>query len=168
MGSGKSTLCRALHHATGIDVADLDELIEQRAGCSIRQYWQANGETAFRELEEDTLRRVAQSDSDMIVACGGGTPCFGSNMEIMNNYGRTVWLKASHPVLLARLLLGRQQRPLIARMDDEELSRYITDELRRREPHYSKAQHSFNSERLENQEQIDASVAEFIKEFYQS
>ena len=168
MGSGKSTLGRALHQATGIEVTDLDDLIEERAGCSIRQYWKEHGEAAFRKLEEETLRMVAQSPRDMIVACGGGTPCFGQNMEIMNRYGRTVWLCASHAVLLSRLLQGREQRPLIAGMTDSELSRYIAAELSRREPHYAKALHRFDSGRLENLQQIRESVDLFIKEFYQS
>ncbi len=165
MGCGKTTLCRALHDATGIKVEDLDELIEERAGCSIRQFWAKHGEQQFRELEEETLRRIAQSPDEMVVACGGGTPCFGRNMEIMNKEGRTVWLNASHDVLLSRLIQAREQRPLIAAMNDEQLSRFITDELTRRTPYYSQAHHTFDSGNMETTEQIRQTTAQFIERF---
>lgn len=165
MGCGKTTLCRALNRINGIEVADLDELIEREAQCSIRSFWQQHGEARFRQLEESVLRRVAESGKDMVVACGGGTPCHGNNMAIMNRSGLTVWLQASQPVLLTRLLLAREQRPLIAAMDDATLSDYITGELKRREPHYSKAARRFNAERLEDERQIEQTATLFIKEF---
>lgn len=165
MGCGKTTLCKALHQTTGIPVADLDELIEQRAGCSIREYWDRHGEPAFRELEKDTLRRVADTEGDLIVACGGGTPCFGDNMEIMNNNGRTIWLDASLDVLFSRLKMAREQRPLIASMDDEGLRLYISRETLRRHPFYSRAHHRFDSGHLENQQQINQSTEQFINLF---
>lgn len=161
MGCGKTTLSNALNHATGITVADLDELIESKVGCTIKEFWVKHGEAAFRELEESTLRQVALSQTDMIVACGGGTPCYGVNMEIMNSCGQTVWLTASHDVLLSRLKAGRHKRPLIAAMDDSTLSDYIISELHRRTPFYSKAHVTFDSSRLENKRDIELTARRF-------
>lgn len=164
MGSGKSTLGRALSRATGLRLIDLDTYIEQRFHASVRDLFAQRGEDGFRDLERRMLLEVADFE-DVIVACGGGTPCFFDNVERMNAAGTTVMLRASHDRLLQRLIQGRHKRPLIAAMSDRELSEYITSAQLRREPFYSRAAHEFNSDRLDDLRQIDQSVKEFISRF---
>jgi shikimate kinase len=65
----------------------------------------------------------------VIVGCGGGTPCVGKNMELMNSLGITVWLQASHDVLLRRLLEAQSARPLLNGMDCDTLSAFIDTKL---------------------------------------
>ncbi len=129
MGSGKSTLGRALAEATGLDFIDLDTYIERRFHANIREIFAREGEAGFRELERRMLEEVSQFQ-DVIIACGGGTPCFFDNIHTMNRSGQTVFLEASHSRLLERLKAGRRRRPLIAAMTDDELCDYITDALR--------------------------------------
>ena len=120
MGSGKSTLGKALSKATGLRFIDLDTYIECRYHANVRDIFAEKGESGFRDIEQRMIREVSDFE-DVIVACGGGTPCFFNNMEVMNGAGLTVLLAASVPRLLERLKLGRRRRPLIAAMTDTEL-----------------------------------------------
>lgn len=158
MGSGKSTLGRALSRATGMQFIDLDLYIECRFHASVRDIFASQGEDAFRDIERRMLKEVCDFE-DVIVACGGGTPCFFDNIDIMNRSGITVMLDASRPRLLQRLKLGRRKRPLIAAMTDEQLEQYISEALEIRMPYYSKASVTFMADRLDSADQINESVA---------
>ena len=162
MGSGKTTLGHAVSARTGVRFIDLDDYIESREGCSIREIFATRGEQAFRDIERQALAEVSGL-SDTLVACGGGTPCFGDNMDIMNSRGLTVYLDAPHPSLLSRLKEGRAKRPLIASLTDDELDRFIREQLGRRLPYYTRAGLSFDSSRLETPEQVNESVDRFLK-----
>lgn len=164
MGSGKSTLGNALAPLTGLRFIDLDDYIESREGMKITEIFSTRGEQAFREMERAALAEVAAME-DVIVGCGGGTPCRPGAMELMNDRGTTVYLDASFPRLLARLKEGRAKRPLIARLDDEELASFISSSLETRMPYYSLASESFPSDRLEDEGQIAESCAAFIDRF---
>ena len=102
---------------------------------------------------------------NVLVACGGGTPCFGDNMELMNEHGVTVLLQASYERLLERLKRGRHKRPLIAALSDDELGDFITRQLEMRMPHYSKAAEVFDSTLLEDENQIERKCEAFISQF---
>ena len=162
MGSGKTTLGRAVAASTGISFVDLDDYIEEREGCSIRQIFATRGEEAFRAIEREALREVSRMP-DTLVACGGGTPCFGDNMDLLNRSGLTVYLNAPHSSLLSRLKEGRAKRPLIASLSDEELDSFITEQMEWRQPHYMRAAMTFDSSRLETPEEVARSVDEFLK-----
>lgn len=167
MGSGKSTLAEALAAATGLEYIDLDTYIECRFHANIRDIFASEGEARFREIERSMLREVSTFEN-VIIACGGGTPCFFDNMDLMNSRGLTVMLNASHGRLLERLKLGRARRPLIAAMTDDELSHYISEALDQRMPHYSKAAATFNADWLDSRSQIDKSVDQFRRQFLSS
>lgn len=164
MGSGKSTLGRALSDVSSLSFIDLDSYIECRFHANIRDIFASKGEAEFRNIERRMLIEVSEFE-DVIVACGGGTPCFFDNIEVMNRAGTTVFLNASHQRLLERLKLGRRRRPLIASKTDEELSIYISEALAGRLPHYTKANATFSADRLDNKEQLDESVREFVARF---
>lgn len=165
MGSGKTTLghalARRLHRRRFVD---LDEEIEGRVGMSVSSFFAQHGEEAFRRVERDTLRELLMG-ANLIVGCGGGTPCFFDNMERMKAAGITVYLEASIPVLLRRLLEAQEQRPKLSGLTPEELERYIVDSLAEREPYYSSAAHRFSSDRLETPAEIEATCRHFITAF---
>lgn len=163
MGSGKTTLGRAVADRTGIRFVDLDDYIEERESMTIKEIFATRGEQSFRDLERDALRELSLGDGDVLVACGGGTPCFGDNMALMNSVGITVYLDAPHGRLLERLKLGRDKRPLIASLSDDELSAFILSQLEWREPFYRQAALKFDSSRLETTAQVAESVDEFLK-----
>ncbi len=164
MGSGKSTLGKALARRCDVEFIDLDDYIEARAGKKIREIFADEGEAAFRDLERRMLVEVSGKDN-VLVACGGGTPCFGDNMELMNNCGITVLLQTSHARLFERLKRGRHKRPLIANLSDDELDVFITEQLAKRMPHYGKSAEVFDSTLLEDENQIEEKCEAFISRF---
>lgn len=165
MASGKTTFGRALAAAMGRGFVDLDDYIVAKAGMSVSELFEAKGESGFRDLESGALDELISRDGNpLVVACGGGTPCFGDNMSLMCRSGFTVWLDAPIATLLRRLREDRAGRPLVAKIDGGgELERYVAENLERRNPHYSRAQMRFDSSRLESETEIAESVDYFIK-----
>lgn len=167
MCSGKTTLGRALSHATGRRFVDLDEHVEQMAGMSVARIFAERGEAAFRALERqalEALETLADDADAPIVACGGGTPCHGDNMAWMNSHGTTVLLECGRERLMRRLCLGRHKRPLIAGLDDGQLMRYADEHARSRQQWYRMARHRFDSSYLEDAGEIACSVHKFINQ----
>lgn len=164
MGCGKSTLGRALSRATGMQFIDLDSYIENRFHATISELFADKGEDEFRRMERAMLVEVSEF-SDVIVACGGGTPCFFNNMDLMNERGTTVWLNTPLDRLYERLQRNRAKRPILADKTDKELREFIVRALADREPFYSKAQHRFVATLLEDKSQITITAAEFARRF---
>lgn len=166
MGCGKSTLGKALARRCELDFIDLDDYIEARAGKKIREIFAEEGEEAFRDMERRMLREVsADGKRDVVVACGGGTPCFAGNMELMQSRGLTVLLAASEERLFERLKRGRHKRPLIAALGDSELEEFVRKQLAARMPFYSRAAEIFDSTCLEDEDQIEEKCRAFISRF---
>ncbi|MDE6283969.1 MAG: shikimate kinase [Muribaculaceae bacterium] len=166
MGAGKTTLGRALEaRLPGWRYIDLDQEIEKTAGISVSRFFALHGEEAFRQLERVTLTRVTHVDGDLIIGCGGGTPCYYDNMTLMNNRGLTILLEASHPTLLRRLLEAQARRPKLAGLSPDEVSSYIRQAIDERTPYYSRAAHTFATDRLENIDEIHETCARFIDRF---
>ena len=150
MGCGKTTLGEVLARQLDCRFIDLDEYIEQRQGMTVVQIFDEMGENRFRELETEALREVA-SMTDVIVGCGGGTPCHGDNMALMNQAGVTVWLTTSPERITARLLLPEQKskRPKINTLPSNEVLPLVKKELQSRSPFYAQAQLQFDSTDIE-------------------
>lgn len=162
MGSGKSAIGRALNRLTGLDVIDLDLYIERRFHKSISQIFTERGESGFRALETAMLDEVSKFE-DVIVACGGGTPCFGHNMELMNSRGITVWLNTPVDTIHRRLCRAKAKRPLIAHMTDEELFDYISTSVESRRPYYMQAQVELTSSPLDPHADADATTRRLLQ-----
>lgn len=164
MGCGKTTLGQALAKVADVRFVDLDDWIEESQHATVREIFADRGEDGFRQLERDALREVASLDN-AVIACGGGTPCFFDNMEFMNAVGLTVWLDVSMERLMPRLIIGKMKRPLLARKTDDELERFVTDALNARREFYAKSQSVFNSDFLENQQEVDSTVRKFMDRY---
>lgn len=163
MGAGKTTLGKAFARSMGLTFIDLDWYIEERFHKTVRQIFAERSEEGFRELEKRMLHEVADFE-DVVIATGGGTPCFFDNVEYMNQKGETVFLDVSQEVLFRRLKVAKQQRPLLVQKKDEELKAFIADALGKRLPHYSKAKHVFRADELEDKQQIQQSVEALKKQ----
>ena len=164
MGAGKTTLGRALATEMGVEFIDLDHYIENRYCKTIAQLFAEKGEEGFREIERRMLHEVGDFE-DVIISTGGGTPCFFDNIEYMNSQGTTVYLDVPIERLHIRLSIAKSKRPLIKEKNDEELMTFITEQLAKRTPHYSKAQYTFAADKLEDTAQVKASVEAFRREF---
>lgn len=138
MGSGKSTVGKVSAKKLGLKFLDLDSFIEEQEGKSIREIFSFYGEEKFRLLEKEALAKVSAFEDDLLIATGGGCPCFFDNMELMNQIGLTVYLKISLGRLVSRLKNGMDERPLLNEVSD--LYEFISAKLEEREPFYSKAQ----------------------------
>lgn len=138
MGAGKSRLGSRIASLMDLKFIDLDREIEKDQGLTIDQIFREKGEKGFREIEKRVLHQNIKSDR-LVLACGGGTPCYEDNMEVMNESGTTILLDVPPEVLLSRLLNSKQKRPLIENKNEEELREYIDLKLAEREPYYNKA-----------------------------
>lgn len=139
MGSGKSTFGKRMASRAGWKFEDLDSLIENIEGRSVRNIFLESGENYFREIEASTLRGISKDDN-IVVACGGGTPCYKDNMKFMNQSGVTIYLKHNVQTLAHRLKNAKKVRPLLERMNPEEMEQYISAKLAERERWYNKSQ----------------------------
>ena len=90
------------------------------------------------EIEKQVLMGFMNHDN-FLMACGGGTPCYKNNMELMNDAGSTVYLDVPHEVLLSRLSNSRVIRPLIQGMTKNELKTYIDEKINERKSCYLKS-----------------------------
>lgn len=140
MGSGKSAMGRLLAKSRGLTFTDLDAYIEGKYHKTIAQIFADEGEAAFREKEMKCLREVADFE-DIVIATGGGTPCFYDNMEVMNNAGTTIYLRLTPEHIAMRLSSSKTGvRPLLREKTGEELLKFIRETLAKREPFYLQAQ----------------------------
>ena len=160
MGAGKTTLGRALAQALDLQFIDLDQYIEERFRKTISQIFSEKGEEEFRLIEQRMLHEVAEFEN-VVISTGGGTPCFFDNIDYMNAQGLTVYLEVPLERLYTRLSIARNKRPLIKDKNDEELRRFIAEQTAKRHPYYSKATHTFASDKLEDKSQIALSVEAF-------
>jgi shikimate kinase len=112
MGSGKTTVGRALARRLGVPFLDLDHEIEQQAGMTVRQIFERQGEPAFRSLEAEALRGTLAL-ADVVVAMGGGTVTFEANARLAAANGLTVWLNPAFATIAKRIGgRGKVDRPL--------------------------------------------------------
>jgi len=157
MGSGKTTIGKALSKETGMMFYDLDWYIENRMRKSVSQIFAEKGEDGFRKIEYNMLHEVAEFE-DVIISCGGGTPCFFDNIDYLNQQGDVVYLKATPEVLYKHLLMAKVERPLLKDKTPDELIAYIQEHLKEREPYYSKARHTLDVSLMDDYDKIKYSV----------
>ncbi len=157
MGAGKTTIGRQLAMALNLQFYDLDWYIEMRYHKRVPEIFATSGEEGFRDLERRMLHETAEFE-DVVLSCGGGTPCFFDNMDYMNSLAETVYLKATPETLAAHLRMGKTERPLIKGKTPDELLQYIRESLAEREPHYAKAKHTLDVNLLNNHEEISTTV----------
>ncbi len=153
MGAGKTTLGRPLAKEMNLQFIDLDNFIESRYRKTVKEIFADVGEDGFRKIEHRSLEEVSDYE-DVVIALGGGTPCFMDNMDIVKRTGVSVYLKPTEEVLLNRLIIGKSKRPLLANKSDEEILQVIREQLTWREPYYLRADIVFESSHLENKADI--------------
>ncbi|MDG1332429.1 MAG: shikimate kinase [Crocinitomicaceae bacterium] len=155
MGAGKSTLGKKIAKKMDLPFIDSDHVIEERHQKSIGEIFSEHGESFFRTLEADFITSLQNKD-EFVLATGGGMPCFGKNMELLNELGTTFYLERSAKELANRLFNAKSRRPLIDGMEQEELISFIEEKLSMREEYY-KAAHVI----LDREDQTPQMIEEF-------
>ena len=135
-GSGKSTVGRQLARRLGVGFTDSDHVIEQRLGCSIRLYFEREGEDAFRDVEQAVIDDLTQHHQG-VLATGGGAVLREANRQHLRGRGHVVYLRSS-PEEVFRRLRHDVNRPLLQVGDP--LSR-LRELYEARDPLYREAAH---------------------------
>ena len=132
MGAGKSTISDYLKNALAMDVVEMDQCIVERQGMSISDIFETYGEEYFRELETNLLIEM-QSQSNVVVSCGGGVPMRERNVVEMKKNGRVVLLTAKPETILERVK-DNHDRPLL---ENNKTVPFIADLMEKRRAKYS-------------------------------
>tara|TARA_R110002051_G_scaffold91205_3_gene160257 strand:- start:26748 stop:27272 length:525 start_codon:yes stop_codon:yes gene_type:complete len=143
MGSGKSTVGKQLASYIGSDFVDFDAYICEKEQMTIPEIFDKKGEIYFRKAESKYLKMLLDSDQGkLVVALGGGTPCYGNAMELLKMSGyQTIYLNLPFQTLANRLWTERAARPLVASIDTyEALEDYVRKHLFERGFYYNQAQ----------------------------
>lgn len=162
MCAGKTTVGRPLAKKMGRTFYDLDWYIEERFHTTIPKIFAERGEEYFRDLERRMLHEVAEFEN-VILACGGGTPCFFDNMQYLNQVAETYYLKATPQTICSHLKISKGERPLLKGKTPDELEEFVTKQLQERAPFYEQAQHVIDVDVLDNFDKIDFVVDEILK-----
>jgi shikimate kinase len=136
MGCGKTTLGISLAARLKMPFVDLDALIQSREGCTVSDLFAEVGESGFRHIEQMHLHSLLKYKK-VVISTGGGTPCFFDNMNWMNRFGVSVYLKTTPELLHSRLKGEVKHRPLLKRFDPDELLPFIRVTMRQREEFYN-------------------------------
>jgi shikimate kinase len=135
-GSGKSTVGRQLARRLQLPFADSDHEIERRIGCSIREFFEREGEAAFRDTEETVIRELTEAGAG-VLATGGGVVLRPANRQRLRAAGQVIYLRSTPEELFRRLRHDRQ-RPLLQVADPLDRLRTLFQE---RDPLYRETAH---------------------------
>ena len=156
MASRKSTIGKILAKELNLSFIDLDHYISDREQMSISEIFTQKGEIYFRKIETKYLLEVLEKEQEFILSLGGGTPCYGNNMEIiLNSDAASVYLKASIPTITERIRTGKRKRPLVAHLSNEELPEFIGKHLFERQFYYLQSNHSIAVDGKQKYEIVD-------------
>ena len=165
MGSGKSTVGKDLATVLNYDFLDLDAYISEKENSSISKIFKTKGEIYFRKKEAEYLKEVIDIQEDIVIALGGGTPCYGNNINrlIEDSKILSFYLKLSIPLLTKRLFKEREKRPLISHLDTEEkLIEFIGKHLFERTQYYNKAHYTINTDHKSKRDVTEAILMQLI------
>lgn len=147
MASGKSTIGRLISKEIKIPFIDLDAFIEEQEGKNIATIFKEEGEIYFRLKEHEYLKELLSKEDDFILSLGGGTPCYAKNMELIlaDKNSTSVYLKTNIKTLVDRLKKSKTKRPLVANLNDNDLTEFVAKHLFERSFFYEKATVKINT-----------------------
>ena len=159
MGSGKSTIGPLLAEVLSYKFIDFDTYISEKEGMSISKIFKSKGEIYFRKAESLYLKQLLEEESEqVVVALGGGTPCYGTNLQVLKDSdAQTVYLNWHFKRLAQRLWEAKEERPLIASMQSyENLEDYVRKHLFERGFYYNQSDIVLKIEDQNPQEVVDS------------
>jgi len=149
MASGKTVLGKQLAKKLSRPFIDLDAYIEEKNSLSIVDYFARYGEDKFRREEANCLREIIESEKEpFVLSTGGGTPCFYNNMKEMNENGLTFFINPPLGILLSRLHMGKEKRPLLQQMNTAEFDETIRAKIEARMPFYTQSAYTLGDKNI--------------------
>ena len=164
MGSGKSTVGKLLAKTLSLNHVDLDTYIQEKDRQSIDGIFKNKGEIYFRKIERTYLHEVLQLERT-VISLGGGTPCYGDNMQFIQskNDTQSIHLKASIANLVSRLNEEKSRRPLIKHLQsEEELTEFIGKHLFERNLYYSQSDFTVSVDKKSTQEIVEEIITKLF------
>ena len=150
MGAGKTSVGRRLAEKLGVPFVDADHEIEAAAGKTIKEIFSDHGEPYFREGERRVIQRLIGNGAQ-VLATGGGAYMNDETRQRIEESGISVWLKASLPILMKRVM-KRQDRPLLQAEDPEAVMRGLID---KRYPVYARADVTVESRDVQHGQMVN-------------
>ena len=148
MGSGKSTFGKKLAKELNTTFIDLDKVIEEKAKCSVGDIFKYLGEDTFRTMESEALKSFEHLDG-FVMATGGGTPCYFSNIDYINDQGISIYIELDTKSIYNRLVNAKNVRPTMKGKNQEELMKFIEDTFQHRKAIYERATFKVNGLNLD-------------------
>ena len=144
MASGKTSVGEKLAKQLNLLFIDLDDYISEQENLSIPEIFKNKGEIYFRKKEAFYLEYLLKTDKNYVLALGGGTPCYANNINLINKYATSFYLKRSLNDIYSKLskLKNKSKRPLIASISNTDLKEFIAKHLFERAPFYDQATHT--------------------------
>lgn len=156
MGSGKTTVGKLLAKEMNLNFLDLDDYIETSEKKSISKIFEENGEIYFRKKEFEYIKEILLNKNNIVLSTGGGTPCYGENMNIILTATKNVfYIRVGIEELVERLSLGKELRPLIRNISDDEMPDFIGKHMFERSYYYNQAHHAITVKQNSPQEVAD-------------
>ncbi len=155
MASGKSSIGKILAKELDYSLIDLDDFIEKKENITVTELFKTKGEIYFRKQEEACLKELLSLEHNTILSVGGGTPCYGNNMDyiLATKNAKSIYLKASLPKLVKKLFKKKAKRPLIAHIETEELmAEFVGKHLFERSQFYNKAEYQIATDEKSKKE----------------
>lgn len=148
---GKSTIGKKLARRLNYRFTDTDKLIENKYQLSVEQIFEKYGEEVFRQFEKEILQTL-DSEDDIVIATGGGLPCFGDNMKKIKSSGYVIYLNMHPYSILSRHKKSKRPRPLLQGKTDEELRDFLKESLKKRDFYYRQADLIVRAENIKVEE----------------
>ena len=140
MASGKSTIGKEISKKLYMNFIDLDDYIVKRENRSISEIFKIKGEIYFRRIEHLYLKEILDAKDDFVLSLGGGTPCYANNMElIQHSIAKSIFIKTSIATLVTRLIEEKSKRPLVANLENEQITTFVAKHLFERSFFYEQA-----------------------------
>lgn len=146
MGAGKTTIGQQLAHSLNLPFIDLDEYIEYEYAKSPGELINQKNQWYFRRIENAVMIKIINKYSRYLLATGGGTPCFFTNLEILTNNTLTVYLQVSPDEICRRL--ANSDRPLLKKLEGQNRNKFIYDLLISRESYYKQSKITYDAENI--------------------
>lgn len=160
MGSGKSTIARFFSKETGYELVEMDETIEKEANATINEIFEKHGESYFRDLESDLVKRITEKGG-AVVSCGGGVVLREENVSDMKKNGKIIYLSATPDTIFMRVRHSTTRPLLNGNMNVE----YIRGLMEKRLPIYENAADVVVDVNNKEKSEIVAEILSIVRQF---